>query len=141
MPEPQTPPETSVPAPTPLRWASYFVYAEGALAIGFGVADALSTSSDRVLLGMTAALFFVAYGVGLGWCARGMARLRRWARGPVLFSQLVALGLAVNFVQADRWSLAVPLALLAVGTLTGMLAPSSVIALEEGAHGRPDEDS
>jgi hypothetical protein len=133
--EPEKSPETPVRAPAPLLWASRLAYLEGLLAIGFGIADALHTSSDRVELGLTAALFFVAYGAALCWCAWGMAHLRHWSRGPLLFSQLVLLGLAVNFAQADRWPFTVVLAVLAAGTLAGMLAPSSVVALEEG--GRP----
>lgn len=141
----QTPDEPHEPvaqaaaaAPRPLVWASWLVCAEGLVAIGFGIADAVHTSSDRVSLGVTAALFFVAYGIALLWCGRGMARLHRWARGPVLFSQLVFLGLAVNFAQAGRWALTVPLALLAAGTLAGMLAPASVAALEHGSDRRSD---
>ena len=119
--------------PTPLIWASRLVLLEGALVVVFGVVDAFHTSSGRVELDVVASLFFVAYGAALCWCGWGLAHVRRWSRGPLLFSQLVLLGLAVNFIEAGRWVLAVVLIVLAVGTLGGMLAPSSVKALEEDA--------
>ena len=133
MSEPSEGRETAGRTPGPLLWASRLVYLEGALALGFGVVDAVHTSSGRVELDVVASLFFVAYGVALGWCAWGLAHVRRWARGPLLFSQLVLLGLAVNFVEAGRWALAVVLIVLAIGTLAGMLAPSAVKALEDHA--------
>jgi hypothetical protein len=92
----------------------------------------VTLQSDRLLLGATNAAFFCAYGVGLAVCARGLARLRSWSRGPVVLAQLIQLGIAWSFAsRATAW-LSVVLAVPAVLVLAVVLAPSTTTALYGG---------
>jgi uncharacterized membrane protein (DUF2068 family) len=105
---------------------------EGLLTVMYGVTEAVSVTSQRLVMGVTTAAFFVAYGAAMTICAWGLTRLHTWARGPVLLAQLIWLGLAWNFRDGGTWPVAVGLAVPAVIVLVGMLVPSSVEALERG---------
>lgn len=119
-------------APRALQVAAALVGAEGLFAAGFGVAEAFHTTSARATMGVTTALFFVAFGAALLGCAWGLTRAHVWARGPVLIAQLLALGLAWNFKDGDTWPASVALALPAVVVLVAMLRPESIAALDGG---------
>jgi hypothetical protein len=123
-------------APPPLVVAAALTFVEGLLTVMYGIGEAVHVSSDRLTMGVTTALFFVAYGAAMVLCAWGLNRLSTWARGPVLLAQLIWLGLAWNFKDGDTLPIAVMLAVPAVVVLVGMLLPSSVDALEHG----PDRD-
>lgn len=118
-------------APAPLLVAAAVVALEGLVSIGFGVAEALHTTGERVAMGATTALFFVAYGAGMLLCAWGLTRLRTWARGPVLLAQLISLGLAWNFRDAGTALASVGFAVPAVVVLVGMLHPRTIEALND----------
>ena len=109
---------------------------EGLLTVMYGISEAVHISSQRLVMGVTTSVFFVAYGAAMVLCAWGLSRLRTWARGPVLLAQLIWLGLAWNFREGETLPVAIALAVPAVIVLVGMLLPSSVDALE---HGPPDE--
>ena len=72
------------------------VAAEGLVLIVLGIADAFTLDRSRLVLGLTTAAFFVAYGVGLGFVARGLSRASTWSRGPTVFAQLIQLLVAYN---------------------------------------------
>lgn len=114
----------------PLRVAAALVMVEGVLVVMYGVVEAFHVHSSRLALGATAAIFFVAYGVFLGWCAIALHRAQRWSRGPVLLSQLILLGLAWNFATVHLWGLTVPMVLGGLVVLAGVLHPESIDALE-----------
>jgi hypothetical protein len=63
--------------------------------------------------------------------ARGLRRRRRWSRGPAVITQILALPVAWNLLQAD--SLLIPggivLALVAVTALVLLVNPSTTKAL------------
>ena len=124
-------------APAPLVTAAALTLVEGLVTVMYGIGEAVHITSERVVMGVTTAVFFVAYGAAMVVCAWGLNRLRTWARGPVLLAQLILLGLAWNFREGDTLPLAVALAVPAAVVLVGMLLPSSVDALE---HGPRDED-
>ena len=42
--------------------------------IVLGIAEALTIHSSRLVLGLTTTAFFILYGAGLGFVARGLAR-------------------------------------------------------------------
>jgi peptidoglycan/LPS O-acetylase OafA/YrhL len=107
---------------------------EGLLTVMYGISEAVHITSDRVVMGVTTAVFFVAYGAAMMVCAWGLNRLRTWARGPVLLAQLILLGLAWNFREGETLPVAIGLAVPATIVLVGMLLPSSVDALEHGPH-------
>ena len=124
-------------APAPLVTAAGLTLVEGLLTAMYGVAEAVHITSDRVVMGVTTAVFFVAYGAAMMLCAWGLNRLRTWARGPVLLAQLILLGLAWNFREGETLPVAIVLAVPAVVVLVAMLLPSSVDALEHGP--RPED--
>ena len=123
-------------APPPLVVAAGLTLVEGVLTLMYGVTEALHVTSARLVMGLSTALFFVAYGAAMVFCAWGLNRLSTWSRGPVLLVQLIWLGLAWNFRNGGTLPLAIALAAPAVVALVGMLLPSSVDALE---HGRREE--
>ena len=102
----------------------------------FGITEAASLDSDRLAMGLTTSLFFLAYGAVLILCAWGMNTLRPWSRGPVLLAQLIWLGLAWSFRSSDLLPLAIGFAVVAVVVLAGLLHPRSIDALEEAANRR-----
>jgi hypothetical protein len=108
-------------------------FVEGLLIGIFGLAEALDLDSDRLVMGVTTGVFFLAYGVGLMVCAWGMHTLRPWSRGPVLLAQLISLGLAWNFRSGDTLPVAIGLVVLAALVLVGLLHPRSIDALERAA--------
>lgn len=119
--------------PTPLRAAAGLVLVEGLCTVMFGVVEGASTDSDRLALGLTSAVFFVAYGIALGGCAWGMWRLRPWSRSPAVLAQLIFLGLAWN-VRSSAWPLALLAAVVAAMVLAGVLHPRSMEALNREEH-------
>jgi hypothetical protein len=108
---------------------------EGGLVVLLAVLELLALSADRLSLGLTVALFFAVYGVGLVWCAWAISRRRVGARGPVLLAQLIQLGVAWSFRGSPTTIVAVAIAVVAAVVLAGMLHPATVAALE-----RPDGD-
>jgi hypothetical protein len=122
--------------PAPLKAAAGLVLVEGICAVLFGVVEAFSTDADRVALGVTSALFFVAYGGALGWCAWGLWRMRSWSRSPAVLAQLIFLGLAWNLRSGSAKPVAVFGAIVAVVVLAGVLHPRSIDALTH--HDRRD---
>jgi hypothetical protein len=120
-------------APAPLAVAAGMTLIEGLLIVLFGISELLSLDSDRLVMGLTTAVFFVLYGAVLLACARGLHTVRSWARGPVLLSQLILLGLAWSFKDGDTLPIAIGLALAAAIVLAGLLHPRSIDALERNA--------
>lgn len=118
-------------APVPLRIAACAVGLEGIFAIVFGMTEALNVSSSRAVMGVTTALFFVGFGAGLLVCAWGLSGVRSWARGPVMLTQLMSLGLAWNFRGGETGWISVVLAVPALVGLVGMLHPRTVEALND----------
>ena len=122
--------------PTPLILAASLVAVEGLVLVGYGVLEVFALTSGRVTMGVTTAGFFLAFGALLILCAWSLRGLRSWARGPVLFAQLVALGLAWNFRSGPTVLVPAALALVALGVLAGTLHPASLAALD----GEPDAE-
>ena len=73
----------------------------------------------------------VLWALSLAWCAWGLLRVRRWARSPVVLSQLLLLAVGVPLVQGSSGRLVGVLVLVAsVVGLVASFAPSSTAALE-----------
>jgi hypothetical protein len=115
--------------PAPLTVAASLVVIQGALLLVFAVLELAHVSSDRVSLGVSTAVFFAVYGVILLLCAWALTRQQGWARGPVLLTQLIQIGLAWNL--RDAVLLAIVLLVAAVVVLAGMLHPASIEALSD----------
>ena len=115
--------------PAPLTVAASLVVIQGGLLLVFAVLELASVSSDRISLGVSTAIFFVIYGVVLLLCAWALTRQQGWARGPVLLTQLIQLGLAWNL--RDTVLVALLLLVAALIVLAGMLHPASIAALSD----------
>lgn len=114
--------------PPPLQVASSLVAVECLVLIALAAAETADLEASRLGTGISTAVFFAAYGVLLGGAAWALRRRSSWARGPVLLTQLILLGLAWNVRGAPV--LAVSVAIVAVVTLVAMLHPDTIRALE-----------
>ena len=115
--------------PTALRVAAAVAAVEGLALVALMVAELAHLNSSRLEMGTTTAFFFGAYGIGLLACSYGLATMRTWGRGPVLFAQFIQLGLAWNFRDGMLWLSAV-LAVLAIVALVSLVQRDSIEALE-----------
>jgi hypothetical protein len=119
--------------PAPMRIAAGLVLVEGVLLALFGIIEVVSLDSNRLTMGLTVTVFFLAFGVLLVVCAWGLNRLRSAARGPVLLAQLIGLGLAWNLRDSSTRPVAIGMAVVALLVLAGLLHPRSIEALERAA--------
>lgn len=118
-----------------LRLASALMALQALAVIVFGVVELVSNHHD-LGFGVGAAGFFIAYGVGIGFCGWGLLELHRWARGPTLLIELLNLGLAWSLRGGSTWGAAAAFALPSAVVLVCILLPGSVEALESDG-GRP----
>ena len=114
--------------PPPLVAAASLVAVQGAVLLLLAVLEGASISSDRRELGISTTVFFAAYGVVLLVGAFALWRRAAWARGPVLLTQLIGLGLAWSL--REHVAVAIALAVVATITLAGILHPDTIAALE-----------
>ncbi len=116
--------------PAPLRVAAVLAMAQGLGLVAYALLELLALTGGRVTMGLTTAAFFAAYGVMLLASGRAILAGRSWGRGPVVFAQLVWLGVSWSFRGGETTWVAVSLAAMAVVTLAGLLLPASMAALE-----------
>lgn len=117
-------------APRPLLIAALMTVLQSVAALIMGLLEVASFSGQRAAMGVTTAIFFIAYGAFLIIAARQLTRLSPWARGPVLLAQLIWLGVAWSFRGGGTTWLAVILAASALVALWGLLHPDSRAALD-----------
>lgn len=117
-------------APLSLRVAGVLAGVQGVVTLAIGVTDVFSVDGDRVVVGVTTSLFFVAYGALLAVCGVALWRPTHWARGPVLFAQLVWLGVAWSLHSGSATWLAVLVAVSAVVCLLALLRPAAIRAVD-----------
>jgi len=125
------PAATRFDAPAPLVAAASLAAVEGLVSGVYGLLELFSVTPGRVTMGVTTAVFFVAYGALLVFCGWQLTRRAAWARGPVLLAQLIQLGLAWNFRDGDTLPVAIGLALVSVVVLAGLFHPASMRALDQ----------
>lgn len=113
--------------PPPLTVAVSMVAVQGLGVLLFAVLQLAASSSTRASVGVANAVFFGAYGVLLLAAAWALWRRTSWARGPVLLTQLIILGLAWGV--RDIVYLAVLMAVSALVTIAGLVHPDSMRAL------------
>ncbi|MGW7683800.1 hypothetical protein ACWGID_23885 [Kribbella sp. NPDC054772] len=119
--------------PRPLKLAAAVVAVEGLALIVLGIAEAFTIHGSRLVLGLTTTGFFVVYGAGLGFVARGLSKAARWSRGPTVFAQLIQLLVSYSFWGGSTTIVAVALAVLAVAVLICVFQKASTEALADGA--------
>jgi hypothetical protein len=120
--------------------AASLVAVEGLVLALLSVVELGSLSSERLTMGITTTVFFIAYAALLVWSARAVLQRRSWARSPIVLTQLILLGLAWN--NRDTPVVAVALAVVGVVVIAGLLHPDSIDALSEepgGARTPPDD--
>lgn len=115
-----------------IRGAAGLVGFEALALLVFATVALFTIDSDRIVLGATNAAFFFVYGLGLGMCARGLARLRSWCRGPIVLAQIIQLGIAWSFVGQGTVWLTLALTVPAIVVLAAVLARSTTHALYGG---------
>jgi hypothetical protein len=109
--------------------AACIVFAEAAGLTVLAVVELVQLDGGRLALGLTNAVFFLLYAAGLAFCARGLLRLSRWTRSPLVMAQLIQLGVAYSFYGHDTGWVAVVLAATAVPVLGVLFAPSTTTLL------------
>jgi hypothetical protein len=129
QPPPPGPAEQHTPAP--LVVAASLVGLEALLLVLFGLAELRSLNSSRATMGITTTMFFVVYGLGLGYCALRLRRRESWPRAPIVLAQLIQLGVAWSFRGGATTAAAIGLALVALLVLAGIFHPASLRALEQ----------
>jgi hypothetical protein len=117
--------------PSPLVVAASLAALEGLLVLAYGVLLAADIHADRAAMGVTTSVFFVLLGGALVACGWYIVRGRTWARSPIVVTQVLALGLAWNFLGGSTTWVSVVLAGVAVVVLVGLLHPASVEALSD----------
>ena len=123
-------PSPSSPAvPIPLQVAGWVAVLEGALVLGYAVAGLVSVSGHSPGTGVAAAVFFVVYGVALGYFGLMLRRLKSWARSPVVLAQLIQVLAAWDFTGGRPTPLFLGLVVAAVVVLIGVFHPASLRAL------------
>ncbi|HWJ67749.1 MAG TPA: hypothetical protein VNT31_13825 [Nocardioides sp.] len=114
--------------PPPLVVAASLVAVQALVLLGLAVVEVASVSAERRSLGLSTAAFFAAYGVVLLGAAWALHRRQGWSRGPVLITQLIALGLAWS--MREHGAVAIALVVGAAVVLAGMLHPATIEALD-----------
>lgn len=130
---PVTAPGPDRPVPPPLVVAASLAGVEAVVLAALAALELASLRLDRLTMGATTATFFLVAAAGLAWCAWCLWRVRRWARGPVVMTQLICLGLAWNFWGPETRAIAISLALVALVVIAGLLHPTSTEVLEADA--------
>lgn len=121
-----------------LRLASILMAVQALIVFGFCVVELVTDHKD-LGFAIGSAVFFLAYGIGIGACGWGLLDLRRWARGPTLLIELLNLGLAWSLRGGSTWGAALALAVPSLVVLVCILLPASVEALDAdgGREGDP----
>ncbi|MFJ8939399.1 hypothetical protein ACIRL0_27335 [Streptomyces sp. NPDC102365] len=122
------------PRPGRLTTAAALVALEGIALVAGGVyllVMGLTGHPDDRSQAVTGGVTLIALALLPLLAARGLLLRRGWSRGPTIITQIMALPVAYNLLQAD--SLAIPggiaLAVVAVATLVLILNPETTRAL------------
>ncbi|MFC7840988.1 hypothetical protein ACFY3O_33205 [Streptomyces sp. NPDC001046] len=126
--------ETAGPRPRRLTYAALLAALEGLALVVGGVwilVLGLSGHPDDRQQAVTGGITLVVLALLPLLAARGLLARRSWSRGPAVITQLLALPVAYNLLQAD--SMAIPggiaLAVVAVAALVLLVNPETTRAL------------
>lgn len=120
--------------PPQLTVAASLAAVQGLVLLVLAVLELASVSSERLGFGVSTAVFFAAYGLVLMGAALALWRRHGWARGPVLITQLIVLGLAWNL--REHVLAAIGLAVVGLVVVAAVVHPDTVAALAD----HPGED-
>ncbi|MGC0337988.1 hypothetical protein RKD20_003022 [Streptomyces sp. SLBN-8D4] len=142
----QTPvaPETAGPRPRRLTYAAALAALEGlALVVGgvWMLVEGLAGDPDDRQSAVTGGVTLIVLALLPLLAARGLLGRRSWSRGPAVITQIMALPVAYNLLQAD--SVAIPagiaLAVVAVAALILLINPATTQALGIRGPGRAQD--
>ncbi|MGW1267961.1 hypothetical protein [Streptomyces sp. NPDC002491] len=142
----QTPaaPETAEPRPRRLTYAAALAALEGlALVVGgiWMLVLGISADPDDRQQAVTGGITLIVLALLPLLAARGLWGLRSWSRGPAVITQIMALPVAYNLLQAE--SMAIPagiaLAVVAVASLVLLVNGETTRALGIRGPGRTPE--
>lgn len=134
--------ETTGPRPRRLTYAALLAALEGLALVAGGVwilVLGLTGHPDDRQQAATGGITLMVLALLPLLAARGLLALRSWSRGPAVITQLLALPVAYNLLQAD--SMAIPggiaLAVVAVASLVLLVNPETTRALGIRGPGNP----
>ncbi|WP_371565856.1 hypothetical protein [Streptomyces canus] len=140
----QTLPETAGPRPRRLTYAAVLAALEGlALVVGgaWMLVEGLAGDPDDRQSAVTGGVTLIVLALLPLLAARGLLARRSWSRGPAVITQIMALPVAYNLLQAD--SVAIPagiaLAVVAVIALILLINPATTQALGIRGPGRAQD--
>ncbi|KUN27426.1 hypothetical protein AQJ23_11885 [Streptomyces antibioticus] len=138
------PEETAGPRPRRLTYAAALAALEGLALVVAGVwmlVEGLTGDPDDRQTAVTGGITLVALALLPLLAARGLLARRGWSRGPAVITQILALPVAYNLLQAD--SVAIPagiaLAVVAVAALVLLVNPATTQALGIKGPGRAQD--
>ena len=114
--------------PPALLVAAALLAVQALAALVFGVLEASQIRPVRAFMGIGVTVLMLGYGVLLGLLARGVARARRWSRGPAVVTQLILLLLGYSFRQPPTTWAGFVMAVVALTALVCLLLPASTRA-------------
>lgn len=139
------PEETVGPRPRRLTYAAALVGLEGLVLVVGGVwmlVEGLAGDPDDRRSAVTGGITLVVLALLPLLAARGLVGRRSWSRGPAVITQIMALPVAYNLLQAD--SVAIPagiaLAVVAVYALVLLVNGETTRALGIQGPGRRTQD-
>jgi hypothetical protein len=124
-----SPPRDHPAAPLPLKVTIAVVGCEGLVLVVLAGAELAHLSATRPAVALTSTAFFLICAASLVACARGLWRLSRWARSPVLVAQLIALLLAYSLWSGGFSAAAAVVCIPAIAALAALFHPASTKAL------------
>jgi hypothetical protein len=136
--------ETAGPRPRRLTYAAALAGLEGlALVVGgaWMLVEGLTGDPDDRQSAVTGGITLIVLALLPLLAARGLLGRRSWSRGPAVITQIMALPVAYNLLQAD--SVAIPagiaLAVVAVAALILLINPATTQALGIRGPGRAQD--
>jgi hypothetical protein len=126
MPEPAPAPSS----PPPLTVAASLIGVEAAVFVLLGLFELSHTEGEKLVLGLTTAVFFLVYGAFLAYAAWRLHRLHSWARAPLVLAQLIQVLVGGSFWGGSTTPVAVVMIVVGLIALVGIFHPDSLAALE-----------
>jgi hypothetical protein len=107
---------------------SKLLYSEGALLLALGgwlLILGITHENREILPLLGVFLFAITGGLGLIQCGRGYKSGKNYGKAPAVLANLIALGVVKYQVEAGLYYLAIPITILALGTLYSVLKIAS----------------